>query len=114
MIEYYLKNRYRSMPNYTYLKRSIFNSNRNYVIDKLMKLKDGLKSVPKKTVDDNFLLATWNIREFDKSSFGDRLPETYYYIAEIISSFDLVAIQEVREDLTALKKLMLHLGSHWS
>lgn len=103
------------MPNYTALKGEDFALNRNFVIDRLLNLKSALKKdLPKKTSDDNFLLATWNIREFERASFGERLPETYYYIAEIVSSFDLVAIQEVREDLAALKKLMRLLGHHWS
>lgn len=59
-------------------------------------------------------LATWNIREFDSNSYGERLDESYSYIAEIISHFDLIAIQEVREDLRALKEVMRLLGSGWS
>lgn len=103
------------MPNYTALKRDDFTLNRNFVIDRLLDLKDALQhQIPKKSADHNFLLATWNIREFETGSFGARLPESYYYIAEIVSSFDLIAIQEVREDLTALRKLMRLLGSHWN
>jgi endonuclease/exonuclease/phosphatase family metal-dependent hydrolase len=103
------------MPNYLTLEESAFTLNRNYVIDKLLGLKTALQQqIPKKAVDSNFLLATWNIREFERGSFGPRLPETYLYIAEIVSSFDLVAIQEVREDLTALHKLMQLLGPHWN
>ncbi len=56
-------------------------------------------------------IATWNIREFDTKKYGGRCRDAYYYIAEIISHFDLVAIQEVREDLTALRKVMDILGS---
>jgi endonuclease/exonuclease/phosphatase family metal-dependent hydrolase len=58
-------------------------------------------------------LATWNIREFDSNAFGARLDESMSYIAEIISHFDLVAVQEVREDLAALRKVMALLGSSW-
>ena len=36
------------------------------------------------------------------------------YIAEIISAFDLVAVQEVNEDLREFEKLMRLLGPHWS
>jgi|GEM_PF-153436 len=60
-------------------------------------------------------LATWNIREFDSGRYGGRLGESFYYIAEIISHFDLVALQEVREDLRALKRVLNILGEHeWS
>jgi endonuclease/exonuclease/phosphatase family metal-dependent hydrolase len=59
------------------------------------------------------LLATWNLREFDSPTWGKRIPETYAYIAEIIDRFDLVAVQEVRDDLFALEHLCFRLGRHW-
>jgi endonuclease/exonuclease/phosphatase family metal-dependent hydrolase len=62
---------------------------------------------------ETLLLATWNIREFDSPAYGDRVPEAMLYIAEIISHFDLVAIQEVRADLRALDKLRALLGDWW-
>lgn len=58
-------------------------------------------------------LATWNIREFPSGKYGSRLPESIYYIAEIISHFDIVAVQEVREDLGNLKEVMTILGRTW-
>lgn len=62
---------------------------------------------------ENLLLATWNIREFDSEAYGAREDEAYYYIAEIISRFDLVAVQEVRENLEALERVKRILGSWW-
>jgi endonuclease/exonuclease/phosphatase family metal-dependent hydrolase len=59
------------------------------------------------------LLATWNLREFDLATWGLRLPESYAYMAEIIDRFDLVAVQEVREDLAALGELLRRLGPSW-
>jgi hypothetical protein len=88
----------------------------NFVIDRIIKLKDGLElAIPKKTLKETFLLATWNIREFDSNGKkqGPRLEECYYYMAEIISSFDLVAIQEVKDDLGPLRKLKNILGPTW-
>lgn len=66
--------------------------------------------------EDRWLrVATWNIREFDSAKYGGRLPEAVLYIAEIISHFDLVALQEVREDLGALRRVMEELGTgDWS
>lgn len=58
-------------------------------------------------------LATWNIREFPSSKYGDRLPEAYYYIAEILSHFDVIAVQEIREDLAGLRRVMRILGPGW-
>ena len=65
--------------------------------------------------DASLLLATWNIRDFDSNKFGHgpRLPESFHYIAEIVSWFDLVAVQEVNRDLAALSKLMSLLGRDW-
>lgn len=102
------------MCNYTGLKDDHFKGIRSSVVENIFKLKKALETIPRKTVDENFLLATWNIREFERATFGPRLPETYYYIAEIFDRFDLVAVQEVREDLAALKRLMRILGPHWS
>ncbi len=59
-------------------------------------------------------IATWNLREFDTPNYGFRLEEAFYYIAEVISAFDLVALQEVRGDLSAFHRLMRILGPDWS
>jgi len=69
-------------------------------------------AVPPKS-SDTLLLATWNIREFDSTKYGQRLPECFYYIAEIISHFDLVAVQEVRDDLAPVRRLLDIMGSWW-
>ena len=80
----------------------------------LLKLKEALdKEIPRRTIAGTLLLATWNIREFDSAKYGERKDEPIYYIAEIIDRFDVVAIQEVRDDLTALERLMDVLGRWW-
>jgi endonuclease/exonuclease/phosphatase family metal-dependent hydrolase len=72
------------------------------------------KEVPPRTVEETLLLATWNIREFGRNKmFGPRLPESLHYIAEIINHFDLVAVQEVKENLADLKRLVQILGNWW-
>ncbi len=81
----------------------------------LLRLRGQLDTeLPARNLSDTLLLATWNLREFDSAKYGPRLPEALYYIAEIISRFDLVAVQEVREDLAALKGLMRILGGWWN
>jgi exonuclease III len=85
------------------------------VADRLTALRTQLdQEIPDKTLETTVLLATWNIREFDAESYGVRLEESIVYIAEIISRFDLVAVQEVRADLTGLDRLMKRLGPDWS
>lgn len=67
------------------------------------------QSVPVST-DRELLLATWNIREFSGKGRGR---EAYYYIAEVISAFDMVAVQEVQSDLSGLRQVMRLLGGNW-
>lgn len=85
------------------------------IAENLLKLKGSFegKNIPLRCIDKTLMLATWNIREFDNAKYGVRSKEPLFYIAEIISRFDIVAVQEVKEDLTALKKLMKILGSYW-
>ena len=69
--------------------------------------------MPARTVSGDLLIASWNIREFDSKKEGGRLSDAFYYIAEILSHFDLIAVQEVREDLSALDHVISLLGSWW-
>lgn len=83
--------------------------------ERLLAIRERLTPIRARKSESSLLLATWNIRDFDSNKFawGPRLPESYYYIAEMISCFDLVAVQEVNEDLAALRKLMRILGREW-
>ena len=63
-------------------------------IQNLLLLRAGLrKEVAVKKAENNLLVASWNIKEFGHTT--QRLDEAYFYIAEIISTFDLVAVQEI-------------------
>jgi endonuclease/exonuclease/phosphatase family metal-dependent hydrolase len=82
----------------------------------LLRLKAALsKTIPTKTLDDTLLVATWNIREFGgiNKAGTKREREPLFYLAEVISRFDLVAVQEVRDDLGDLDALMQILGRSW-
>jgi hypothetical protein len=83
--------------------------------ERLLAMRKSLEPLRSRKKDSSLLLATWNIRDFDsnKFGFGPRLPESFYYIAEMISCFDLVAVQEVSDDLSALEKVMKILGREW-
>ena len=86
---------------------------RKRIIAGLGKLRAGLKrKLPEKN-DGTLLLATWNIREFGGPKFGGRTTDAMYYIAECMSRFDLIAVQEVRADLTALRDILRILGRQW-
>jgi endonuclease/exonuclease/phosphatase family metal-dependent hydrolase len=88
---------------------------RTRVIDRLLALRKLLDSKIPPAKPDSLLLATWNIRDFDSNKFGNgpRIEESFHYLAEIISRYDLVAVQEVNRDLRPLEKLMWLLGSDW-
>jgi hypothetical protein len=58
-------------------------------------------------------VGTWNLREFGGSKSGGRDNEPLFYIAEIISNFDIAAIQEVRGNLKEFGILCGILGSDW-
>jgi endonuclease/exonuclease/phosphatase family metal-dependent hydrolase len=110
------------VPDYTDLRvrtaiiERMDDSARVRTIDKLLELRKALaqhKGAPPPRQAANLLIGTWNLREFDSSTWGERLPETYAYISEIISHFDLIAVQEVRSNLKALTELMRWLGPDW-
>ena len=81
-------------------------------IDGIIRLKFALGAeIPARKNDKNLLVASWNIKEFGHTK--QRLPEAYFYIAEIISHFDLVVVQEVKSTLKDLSIVMRLLGSEW-
>ncbi len=71
--------------------------------------------MPQKTRDATLVLGTWNIRNFDDNRFmnGHRTSEDLHYIAEIISRFDVLAVQEVCNDTYPLERLMGFLGKDY-
>ena len=80
-------------------------------------------SVPGKVLDRNLLVASWNIRMFGRvsptwrntaSTTPKRNLADVWALAEIISRFDVVAIQEVRDDLAGLRMVLRCLGPGWS
>jgi endonuclease/exonuclease/phosphatase family metal-dependent hydrolase len=104
------------MVQYSGLRGWKDDAERNRAIDRLLALRGGLtKTVASNNKQESFLLATWNIRDFGGHRLNprDRLPESLIYIAEVISAFDLVAVQEVNDDLTEFQRLMRLLGPDW-
>lgn len=104
------------MPTYTALS-GYPNADRQRTSTNLLRLRQDLRAhVPVRRIHSSLLLATWNLRDFDSNKFGHgpRLPESIHYIAEIISAFDLVAVQEVNADLAGLERVMAFLGPTWN
>ncbi|GAA1115566.1 hypothetical protein GCM10009582_11150 [Arthrobacter flavus] len=79
------------------------------------------KNIPSKTAT-NLLIGTWNLRAFGgltrswESTRGDSPKRNWHAvacIAAVSSRFDVIAVQEVRRDVTALRTLMTMLGPTW-
>jgi len=90
---------------------------RTRTIDGLLRLRKQLSNqIPARSMKDSLMLATWNIRDFGASGFNPspRSKESLYYIAEIISAFDLVAVQEVNNNMKPFLDVMTILGPTWS
>ncbi|WP_197435081.1 endonuclease/exonuclease/phosphatase family protein [Nitratireductor arenosus] len=82
-------------------------------IDGLARLRQAIaERMPDRTASSTLLLGTWNIRNFDDDRFGhgSRLEESFFYLAEVISAFDIVAVQEICDDLGPFQELMNILG----
>lgn len=87
---------------------------RDVVIDNIIKLRKSLSTkMPEKKLTGNLILGTWNIREFGNTRYGGRMTESLYYIAEIISRFDLIALQEIRDNLADINSVCRILGNDW-
>ncbi len=87
---------------------------RSRATERLDALREQLnKSVPKREPESNLLIATWCLRKFGQRSNKGLLPETLFYMAQIISAFDLVALQEVDRNITRLRELLEILGPDW-
>ncbi|UII78590.1 endonuclease/exonuclease/phosphatase family protein [Flagellimonas sp. CMM7] len=85
--------------------------------------KDLDEKIPFKEFDHNLLIATWNIRAFGnltrKWESGDndspkRDLHSILCIVEIIKRFDVIAIQEVKANIRALRDSLKLLGDDWS
>lgn len=101
------------MPHYKPIKEIKPKTKRLKTIAGLENLRTQLdEEMPQKTRNSTLVLGTWNIRNFDDNRFcnGHRTIEDFYYIAEIISRFDIIAVQEICDDLDALNQLMRILG----
>jgi hypothetical protein len=80
-------------------------------------------TIPSKRLDENLLMATWNIRAFasltrkwtaGESDSPKRDLRGLLAIGEIVRRFDVVALQEVKGNLRALRDLMKWLGRNWA
>lgn len=67
-------------------------------------------NIPPTKVDENLILGTWNIRHFGAQP---RTADAKRLIAEIINCFDVIALTEVKDDLSDLRDVLAILGPYW-
>jgi endonuclease/exonuclease/phosphatase family metal-dependent hydrolase len=67
--------------------------------------------IPPSQLDQTINVAIWNIREFGKVK---RTLPAIHFIAEILGQFDLIALVELRKDLTDLGRVLPFLGPSWN
>jgi hypothetical protein len=104
------------MPSYFPIKRWMDSAEKARTAARLVALRQRLKSeITDRTNRNSLIIATWNLRDFDSNQHGHgpRLREAFYFIAEIISAFDLVVLQEVSRGLEPLETLISILGQEW-
>ncbi|MDE5422439.1 endonuclease/exonuclease/phosphatase family protein [Ancylomarina sp. DW003] len=95
----------------------------SYIANELAELRSDLDSKISKKEEDNILIATWNIRAFGnltkkwKAEAKDspkRDLHSLLCIIEIIKSFDIIAVQEVKNNIKCLRDTLKMLGADWS
>ncbi len=100
---------------YVDLKRIPDETERLRCAERLLRMRASLADLRARRRDGSILLATWNIRDLGATKFNPapRTDEAFLYLAEILSSFDLVALQEVNFHLGDFTRLVGHLGPGW-
>lgn len=68
--------------------------------------------LPESSLDKTLKIATWNIREFGNPA-RPRLKKSLYYIAEIMSWFDLIAVVELRDNVHEIAEVLRLMGPTW-
>lgn len=103
------------MTQYWTLRAIQNKAHRVHVAQRLKALRKQLKTeITDRTGENDLRLATWNLMHFGGGGAAHRNTDAMLYIAEIIDHFDLVAVQEIKTDLTQLCDLMDdYLGDEW-
>ena len=68
--------------------------------------------LPESSLDKTLKIATWNIREFGNPA-RPRTKKSLYYIAEIMSWFDLIGVVELRDNVREVAEVLALMGPTW-
>ena len=94
-----------------------------HISHEIMTLRQDLDAKTSKKKENNILIATWNIRAFgnltEKWEAGShdspkRDLHSLLCIIEIIKTFDIIAVQEVKNNIKCLRDTIRMLGEDWS
>jgi len=95
------------------------------VVEDVVRLRRRIRQagLPPRRVDANVIVGTWNLQKFgalhpqwtENPGSPKRNLRCLALIAEVVRGFDVIAVQEVQRETTALRYLMEHfLGPHWA
>ena len=102
---------------------NLFTNIPSHIQSELRDLRHNLNDVLPQKAANNVLIATWNIRAFGnltnkweagKNDSPQRDKQSLLCIVEIIKSFDIIAVQEVKDNIKCLRETMRLLGPDWS
>ena len=77
---------------------------------KVLKGRIKTSKIPPSVIDKSINIATWNIRHWGQKK---RSKCSLHYIAEILNQFDLVAVVELKKNVSELKYVLSILGDYW-
>ena len=72
-------------------------------------MSEGPFKVPSRKLNENLVIATWNIQQFS----NNKTKRALQYMADICERFDIIALQEVKTDLRGLSKLQALLPGNY-
>lgn len=103
---------YQDLENYKAAADPVYPGKHKWIAERLLALRYDLhQAIITKRRPESLIIGSWNIRAFDGGL--PRLPESLHYIAEIIATFDICALQELRPNLEPIRRLKTLLGPNW-
>lgn len=77
---------------------------------RLLRKRIATAKIPSSSLDESLNICTWNIRHWGQKR---RMRFSLHCIAEIFNQFDLIAVTELRRNVSELKYVLSLLGPYW-